>query len=262
VSPPEPIERARFFGRSKGKMLRKGQRELVDRLLPQLLITLPADNQVIEAVQSLNSVSARIGWHSPSLGDPAGLFHPKPAAVRLEIGFGGGEHLLHRARECPEVGFIGVEPFLNGMAKLLMEIEREDIRNIRVFNNDATMLLRRLPAGSMAEIDLLYADPWPKRRQRKRRFVSEESLALIAGALMTGGIFRFASDIDDYVGWLLARILPMPEFHWQASAAPDWTTPYPAWPGTRYEAKALQEGRIPTYLTFVRRRDAPRRHDR
>jgi tRNA (guanine-N7-)-methyltransferase len=252
VSTPESIERARFFGRSKGKTLRRGQRELVDRLLPQLLIRLPADDQDIQTVQSLNSTSAGIGWHSPSLGDPASLFQPKPATVRLEIGFGGGEHLLHRARENPEIGFIGVEPFVNGMAKLLMEIEREETRNIRVFDNDATILLRRLPAQSLAEIDLLYADPWPKRRQRKRRFVSNEALELIARALKPGGIFRFASDIDDYVGWLLARILPMPEFRWQATTAADWMTPYPTWPGTRYEAKALREGRVPSYLMFVR----------
>jgi tRNA (guanine-N7-)-methyltransferase len=233
VSIPEPIERARFFGRSKGKTLRKGQRELVDRLLPQLLIMLPAvaDGQTL---------------------DLSLLFPIKPSSLHLEIGFGGGEHLLHRARENHAVGFIGVEPFVNGMAKLLMEIEREEIRNIRVFNNDATILLRRLPAGSISGVDLLYPDPWPKRRQRKRRFVSEDSLELVAGALKPGGIFRFASDIDDYVGWLLARILPMPEFRWQATAAPDWTTPFPTWPGTRYETKALQEGRAPSYLTFVR----------
>ncbi len=233
MSIPETIERARFFGRSKGKTLRKGQRELVERLLPQLLITLPASTETTPL-------------------DLTSLFPFAPRELRLEIGFGGGEHLFHRAKENPAVGFIGVEPFVNGMAKLLMEIEREDIRNIRVFNNDATILLRRLPARSLAEIDLLYADPWPKRRQRKRRFVSSESLELMARALKPVGIFRFASDIDDYVGWLLARILPMPEFRWEASAAPDWTSPYSTWPGTRYEAKALLEGRAPSYLTFVR----------
>jgi tRNA (guanine-N7-)-methyltransferase len=138
------------------------------------------------------------------------------------------------------------------MAKLLVEVEKQTIDNIRVFDNDATMLLRRLPEASIAEIDLLYADPWPKRRQRKRRFVSDESLSLIARALVPGGLFRFASDIDDYIGWTLVRTLPLSEFRWQAEAAPDWTTPYEGWPGTRYEAKAIREGRVPSYLTFVR----------
>jgi tRNA (guanine-N7-)-methyltransferase len=115
------------------------------------------------------------------------------------------------------------------------------------------MLLRRLPAGSLEEVCLLYPDPWPKRRQRKRRFVSAESLALIARALRPGGLFRFASDIDDYVGWTLARALDAAEFDWPAQTAADWTEPYPGWPGTRYEAKALREGRRPSYLTFVRR---------
>jgi tRNA (guanine-N7-)-methyltransferase len=226
---PETPERARFFGRSKGKTLRKAQAIIWADGLSRLKITL-----------------------GPQPLDPVALFAWSPKAIRLEIGFGGGEHLIHRATENPDTGFIGVEPFVNGMAKLLMEVDKHQIGNIRVFDEDATRLLRKLPPGSIAEIDLLYADPWPKRRQRKRRFVSEESLGLIARALIPGGIFRFASDIDDYVGWMLARILPMAEFRWDAMAAPDWTTPYAGWPGTRYEAKAIKEGRIPSYLTFRR----------
>jgi tRNA (guanine-N7-)-methyltransferase len=221
-------ERARFFGRSKGKPLRKGQKELLGNLLPQLLIELPA-----------------------ALDLPP-LFARPMTGHRLEIGFGGGEHLLHRAIERPDVGFIGVEPFLNGMAKLVVEVEKHDLRNIRVFDQDATLLLRRLPAACLDEVALLYPDPWPKRRQRKRRFVSQESLALIARALKPGGRFLFASDIDDYVGWTLARALREPGLSWEAAAAPEWTTPYDGWPGTRYEAKALREGRRPTYLRFKR----------
>jgi tRNA (guanine-N7-)-methyltransferase len=228
----ETPERARFFGRSKGKTLRKAQSIIWADGLSRLKITL-----------------------GPQPLDPVALFPWSPKTIRLEIGFGGGEHLIHRAAENPETGFIGVEPFVNGMAKLMMEVDKLRIGNIRVFDEDATRLLRRLPPGSVAEIDLLYADPWPKRRQRKRRFVSEESLGLIARALAPGGIFRFASDIDDYVGWMLARIIPMAEFRWEASAAPDWTAPYAGWPGTRYEAKAINEGRIPSYLTFRRSGD-------
>jgi tRNA (guanine-N7-)-methyltransferase len=223
----ETPERARFFGRSKGKTLRKTQSAIWSDGL------------------------ARWGF---AIGetelDPASLFPGPPRPIRLEIGFGGGEHLVHRALENPNVGFIGVEPFVNGMAKLLMEVERLNIENIRVHDQDATKLLRRLPAGSVEAIDLLYADPWPKRRQRKRRFVSEESLGLITRALIPGGTFHFASDIDDYVGWTLIRALDVSQLQWQAMAAPDWTTPYEGWPGTRYEAKAFREGRTPSYLTF------------
>jgi tRNA (guanine-N7-)-methyltransferase len=228
----EKPERARFFGRSKGKTLRKAQSVIWADGLSRLKITL--DSQPL---------------------DPTALFSWSPKAIRLEIGFGGGEHLIHRATENPDTGFIGVEPFVNGMAKLMMEVDKYQIGNIRVFDEDATRLLRKLSPGSIAEIDLLYADPWPKRRQRKRRFVSEESLGLIAQALVAGGIFRFASDIDDYIGWMLARILPMAEFRWEATAAPDWSMPYEGWPGTRYEAKAIKEGRTPSYLTFRRSMD-------
>jgi tRNA (guanine-N7-)-methyltransferase len=220
-------ERGRFFGRSKGKTLRQGQAAILAEGLARL--GLPADGPI----------------------DLAALF-PAARACRLEIGFGGGEHLIHRALESPDTGFIGVEPFVNGMAKLLVEITKRDIPNIRVFDRDATLLLRHLPKASLEEACLLYPDPWPKRRQRKRRFVSAESLALIARALKPGGLFRFASDIDDYVGWTLSRLLASPDLVWRAETAADWTGPYPGWPGTRYEAKALREGRRPSYLTFVR----------
>jgi tRNA (guanine-N7-)-methyltransferase len=225
----EVIERGRFFGRSKGKALRQGQRTALAEGLAARAVP-PGDGPL----------------------DPLALFPFAPAALRLEIGFGGGEHLVHRATENPDVGFIGVEPFVNGMAKLLVEAEKRGLANIRVFDRDATLLLRRLPEASLDEVALLYPDPWPKRRQRKRRFVSAESLALIARALRTDGRFRFASDIDDYVGWTLVRALAKPALRWEAAAAPDWTTPYPGWPGTRYEAKALREGRRPSYLTFLK----------
>jgi tRNA (guanine-N7-)-methyltransferase len=221
-------ERERFFGRSKGKTLRQGQASTLSAGLAKLSV--PAEGAI----------------------EPAALFPFAPAGFRLEIGFGGGEHLVHRAVESPEVGFIGVEPFVNGMAKLMVEVEKRGLANIRVFDRDATLLLRRLPEACLDEVALLYPDPWPKRRQRKRRFVSAESLALIARALRQGGRFRFASDIDDYVGWTLARALATPRLLWEAAAAPDWTTPYTGWPGTRYEAKALREGRRPSYLTFLR----------
>jgi tRNA (guanine-N7-)-methyltransferase len=218
-----------FFGRRKGKALREGQAAQIEGTLPRLKLP------------------------EGEITDLATLFRQPVSAVRIEIGFGGGEHLLHRMRESPDIGFIGVEPFINGMAKFLAAIEREGLSNIRLWDGDAALLLPRLPAASLDAIDLLYPDPWPKRRQRKRRFVSDRTLGLFARALRPGGRFRFASDIDDYVGWTLARLLRSPDFDWSDARADDWRRPYPGWVRTRYEAKAVSEGRVPSYLTAVRR---------
>ncbi|TDR87153.1 tRNA (guanine(46)-N(7))-methyltransferase TrmB [Enterovirga rhinocerotis] len=228
----EPVSGGSFFGRRKGKALRAGQDRLVRELLPRLQVELPGDGTTL---------------------DPRSLFDAPVEACRIEIGFGGGEHLLDAARNAPKIGFIGCEPFVNGMAKLLAVIEAEGIANIRVFDRDATGLLARLAPGSLERADLLFPDPWPKRRQRKRRFVSDENLAALARVIRPGGVFRFASDIDDYVGWTLARILRSPDFDWRPHGPDDWRLPWAGWPGTRYEAKAKREGRRASYLTFARR---------
>jgi tRNA (guanine-N7-)-methyltransferase len=223
------LERPRaFFGRRKGKKLRSAQGDQIATTLPRL--RLPEAGPV----------------------EPHGLF-PRPVEdVALEIGFGGGEHLAARARENPARGFIGCEPFVNGMAKLLALVDAEGLDNVRVWDGDAGFLLPRLPDASLAVVSLLYPDPWPKRRQRKRRFVSDDSLREITRILKPGGEFRFASDIDDYVGWTLARGLRCSGLRWRARRADDWRRPWQGWPGTRYEAKALREGRTPSYLTFER----------
>jgi len=219
-----------FFGRRHGKALRPGQAAVVEALLPELQIDLAMPPPV----------------------PLAGLFKASVTEVRLEIGFGGGEHLHHRAGRMPQAGFIGVEPFVNGMAKLLARLAAEPRPNIRVYGDDATRLLDWLPDASVAGIDLLYPDPWPKKRHWKRRFVSAANLDRFARVLRPGGAFRFASDIDGYVNWTLLACRDHPAFAWQAESADDWRRPYPGWPGTRYEAKALREGRIPAYLSFVR----------
>jgi tRNA (guanine-N7-)-methyltransferase len=172
--------------------------------------------------------------------------------LQLEIGFGGGEHLLHEARAHPNTGFIGCEPFINGMAKMLAVISNEKIPNIRLHPGDALYLLEWLPAASLDRIDILYADPWPKKRHWKRRFISDENVARFARVLKPGGALRFASDIDTYVEWTLVRLLRAKDFHWLAEKADDWRLPWQGWPGTRYEQKAIREGRKPNYLEFQR----------
>lgn len=181
------------------------------------------------------------------------LFEHAPAKVRLEIGFGGGEHLVHEATRFPDVGFIGVEPFVNSMAKFLANASEAGLENLRVYDDDATQLLDWMPANSIDGIDLLYPDPWPKKKHWKRRFVNPQNLSRFARVMKPGSLFRFASDIDTYVNWTLNHCDEHPDFEWLAQTADDWHTPYEAWPGTRYEAKAFREGRTPAYLTFRRK---------
>lgn len=221
----------RFFGRRKGHRLRPGRERLMQRLLPELALALDAP--------------------APKLSS---LFPVPVREVRLEIGFGGGEHLIGEAHEYPLVGFIGCEPFVNGMANALAQIEALSLKNVRLHHGEALALLAWLPAASVSALDLLYPDPWPKRRHWKRRLIQESFIAEIARILRPGACFRFASDSADYVAWTLARMLRSPHFTWQAERADDWRKPWPGYRRTRYEAKALREGRMPCYLVF--RRDA------
>jgi tRNA (guanine-N7-)-methyltransferase len=184
--------------------------------------------------------------------DPRDLFDVPVDDIRLEIGFGGGEHLHHEAGRFPAAGFIGVEPFVNGMAKFLVLLAQQPRTNIRLHNDDATRLLDWLPDATLDGIDLLYPDPWPKKRHWKRRFLNSTNLDRFARVLKPGGRFRFASDMDSYVNWTLERVLAHPAFVWEARSADDWRRPYEGWPGTRYEMKAIREGRAPAYLTFRR----------
>ena len=219
-----------FFGRRKGKPLREKQAEGLATLLPQLKLNLA--NAAPHRIESLYDFSVE--------------------RMRLEIGFGGGEHLIHRAAENPSTGFIGVEPFVNSMAKLLTSVEEQGLRNIRLYDDDATQVLDWLPDASIDQIDLLYADPWPKRKHWKRRFVSQVNLERFHRVLKPGATFCFASDIDTYVNWTLLHCRDHGGFAWQAEQASDWLTPYAGWPGTRYENKARREGRSSAYLTFIK----------
>ena len=219
-----------FFGRRKGRPLRSHQSALLDELLPRLAVDLTSRPH-----------------------DLCEIFSPRPAEICLEIGFGGGEHLLAQAAAKPDVGFIGCEAFVNGMAKMLAGIEARGIANVRLHFGDAIELLQWLPDASLARVDLLYPDPWPKRRHWKRRFVQDESISALARVLRAGGEFRFATDIVDYAAWTLMRALRSPDFLWTADRANDWRKPWPDYSRTRYEAKAVREGRTPCYLVFRRR---------
>jgi tRNA (guanine-N7-)-methyltransferase len=219
-----------FFGRRKGKPLRAHQADLIATLLPHLAVDLSRPPENVRD-----------------------LFSPPAAIVRLEIGFGGAEHLIAQAQAHPDTGFIGIEPFVNGMAKALAEIERNGLRNIRLHHGDATDLIAWLPDGAITRIDMLYPDPWPKRRHWKRRFINERSVENFARVLKRGGEFRFASDWAGYAEWTLRRVIQSPFFDWTAQRAADWREPWSGFGGTRYEAKAKREGRAPCYLTFVRK---------
>ena len=229
-TPHAPIRGERrsgtFYGRRKGKPLRPGQREAVETFLPTLLIDLAN-----EPPQLL-----------------AALFPVPVSAVRLEIGFGGGEHLLHGARTNPDVGFIGVEPFENGLAKAVTAISREGIKNVRLYDQDAALLLAWLPPASIVRINLLFPDPWPKKRHWKRRFVSQANLDRIFRVLTAGGEFRFATDVEDYAEWTRDQIAK----HGKLRPTHDSHQPWADWPGTRYEAKAEEAGRGAQYLTFLK----------
>jgi tRNA (guanine-N7-)-methyltransferase len=228
--PPDQPRDAAFFGRRKGRPLRREQARRVETLLPDL--ALPLDRPT----------PARLG----------ALFPGDPDDVRLEIGFGGGEHLVHRAAEEPDAGHIGVEPFLNGMAKALAATAERGLANVRLSDADAIRVLDWLPDASLTRVVLLYPDPWPKKRHWKRRFVGADTVARLARVLRPGGLFLFASDIPSYVDWTLSHLRADPRFAWTATRPADWLDPFPGWPGTRYEAKALREGRRPAYLTFER----------
>jgi tRNA (guanine-N7-)-methyltransferase len=226
----EPAAWSGLHGRRKGKALRAQQADLVATLLPQLALDL-----------------------SKPLSDPQGLFAAPVSDIWLEIGFGGGEHLIDEARRNPECGFIGCEPFVNGMAKALSAIADGVMSNIRLHCDDATDVIAALPPACLGGAYLLYPDPWPKWRQRKRRFLTDAKLAALARVMRAGAELRFATDIDDNAGWTLARVLRSPDFDWSPTSASAWQKPWAHWAGTRYEAKALAAGRRPAYLTFTRR---------
>ena len=227
---PQARRQSSFFGRRKGYKLRPRQASLLEQLLPKLALDLNAP--------------------APPLLTQ--LFSVAVTNARLEIGFGGGEHLMAEARANESTGFIGCEPYLNGLAKILAQIDAEPLDNIRLFAGDAAELLDWMAAGSLTRIDLIHPDPWPKRRHWKRRFVQDATIRAMARALKHGGEFRFVSDVDDYATWTLQHFARATNFAWTAERADDWRRPWPDFTHTRYGQKAQREGRSATYLIFRR----------
>src|SRR5580658_290749 len=227
MSPEQHRDRA-FFGRRKGHKLRPHQARLIETLLPRLAVDLSQPAPVA-----------------------LGTLFPVPVDdIQLEIGFGGGEYLIAQAQARPRTGFIGVEPFVNGMAKALAAIESGSLQNIRLHFDDAVNLMAWLPQRALTRIDLIHPDPWPKRRHWKRRFVQDEMIVRLARILRKGGEFRFVTDIADYAAWTLQRFLRSPDFAWTAQCADDWQKPWTGFLRTRYNVKAAREERAACFLIF------------
>jgi tRNA (guanine-N7-)-methyltransferase len=226
-----PSTQRAFFGRRKGHALKPRQSALFDTLLPKVALDLS----------------------KPAPPDLRMLFANAASDVRLEIGFGGAEHLIAEAKAHPQIGFIGTDAFVNSIAKALVAISDNALVNVCLYFGDASELIGWLPDAALLRIDLLYPDPWPKRRHWKRRFIQDESLTRLARILKHGGELRFATDIGDYAAYALARVLRSKDFGWTAECANDWRNPWAGFSGTRYEAKARREGRKPAYFIFERR---------
>lgn len=228
--------RPRLYGRRKGKPLREGQQTLLDERLPAL------------------RVPAAFLARRPA--DPATLFGFTPRQIWLEIGFGAGEHLAWQAAANRDVGLIGCEPFVNGVARMVRHVADGDLENVRLLPDDARPLLDALPERSIDRLFLLFPDPWPKTRHAGRRFVGPANIARVARVLRPGGEWRVASDDPGYQRWSLRHLAGDPRFDWLAAGPDDWRVRPGDWPATRYEQKALQAGRRPAFFRF-RRTDVP-----
>ena len=232
--PGDPTTLNRLYGRAKGKPLRAGQQDLIDTLLPQIAV--PAEGEVT-----------------------ADRLFGQPCPLHFEIGFGGGEHMAARADMLPDHGFIGAEPFVNGVAQALVHIAGDHgaklpLGNVRIHHGDALEVLRRIPAGALSFAYLLHPDPWPKARHAKRRMMNAGPLDLIAAKLKPGGEFRFGTDHPVYLQHaLMVMRRHRHQFEWLAQDSNDFLTRPGGWPETRYEAKARAQGHEVWYFRYRRR---------
>lgn len=230
-SPEHASRRRTLYGRRKGKKLRPGQEEVLERSLRERAIQPPAEGEAFD----LNA-----------------LF-PGKKAVWLEVGFGAGEHLLWQAEQNPDIGIIGCEPFVNGLARGMAGAEQRGLDNVRFLADDARLLIRALPDASLERVFVLFPDPWPKLRHHKRRFVARPTLDMLARVMADGAELRCATDDPSYQPWMVEHACLHPDFEWLAERAADWKRRPADWPPTRYEQKALANGRVPMFLRLRRR---------
>jgi len=238
ASPAEGVRARTLYGRRHGKKLRPGQQGLLDTLLPKLLVPVA------------HSLDPRD--HAAPLDLPALFGRAMAGGYWLEVGFGSGEHLVWQAERNPDIGVIGCEPYINGIAKCLAHIERTGAANIRLFDNDARFVMAALPPGSLGRVFVLFPDPWPKLRHQKRRFVCRENLDRLAALMVPGAELRLATDDPVHLPWMLEQTCLHPAFEWLAGSPADWRHRPEDWPPTRYEQKMLA-GRRPAFLRFRRR---------
>ncbi len=232
---PDRPKRA-FYGRRAGRPLRAGARALLKTLLPEIAIELPPHEELL-------NLGALFG--------PVCATQDRP--VWLEIGFGAGEHLAWQAERQPRAGLIGAEVFTQGVARMLRRVRDAELQNVRLYRGDARDLLAALPSDILARVFILFPDPWPKKRHRKRRIVGRETLDFLASAMQGGAELRLATDDMDYAAWMLECLRIHPDFEWLARGPADWRSRPDDWPPTRYEAKALAQGRPPVFLRYRRR---------
>ena len=218
-----------FYGRRKGYSLSLLRKNLLNELLPKLLIDTESSGLII-----------------PS------LYFKKNNEIWLEIGFGAGEHLAAQAARYPDVGFIGCEPYVNGVAKLLSEIKKKSLNNIRLHNDDARLLLEKLTPASINKVFVLFSDPWPKKRHNRRRFINYENLNALSRVMKNFANLRFATDDMGFARWALSMFYQHPDFHWLVDGPEDWRNRYVDALSTRYEKKAIKRGQKCVYLTFQR----------
>ena len=221
-----------MYGRRRGKKLRPRRQALIDTLLPKLRLLPDPGGAPLDLM--------------------AAFTHPV-SGVWLEVGFGAGEHLARQAKQNPGTGFIGCEPFINGIAALLSRIDEDGLENIRLYDEDARLLLPMLPDAVIDKVFVLFSDPWPKKRHHRRRFISRPTLEELARVMADNGELRLASDHMGYVSDILEILAANEDFSWMARSQKDWTQPPPDWVETRYEQKALEQGIKPVYLRFQRR---------
>jgi len=236
--------RRTLYGRRQGKKLRLGQQARLGGLLPALRVVLPL-RPVVRADGTIEPLAQKL--------DVVGLFGSlRPKRIWLEVGFGAGEHLVWQAAANPDVGLIGCEPFVNGVARCLAAIEQQAIGNVRIFDDDARLLLAALPAACLDRVFILFPDPWPKTRHHKRRLVARSTLDRLAVLMRPGAELRLATDDPGYLAWMVEHACLHRQFEWLAEGPQEWRQRPADWPPTRYEAKMLA-GHRPAFLRLRRR---------